>query len=61
MLFSLTPHPDSEAEDLATVLSANTVRLVCSQHGVTLWDFYRDRGGYAEPATLSELRDWLGY
>jgi hypothetical protein len=61
MAISLTPNPDTEAEDLATVLPANTVRLACLQHGQTMWDFYRERGGWREPVTLQELRDWLGY
>ena len=59
---SLTPHPDSEAEDLATILSANFVRLACRDHGLSIWDFYGDRpGGWSKTVTLRELRDWLGY
>jgi hypothetical protein len=61
MAMSLTPNPETEAEYLATVLSANQVRLACRDHGTSIWDFYRERGGYEKPVTLQELRDWLGY
>ena len=61
MALSLTPNPDTEAEDLATVLPADFVRRACVAHGSTIWDFYRDRGGWREPVTLRELRLWLGY
>ena len=61
MALSLTPNPDTEAEDLATVLPANFVRLACLQHGTDIFTFWRERGGWREPVTLRELRDWLGY
>ncbi len=62
MTLSLTPNPDTEAEDLAMVLPANTVRLICQQHGLSIWDFYRGRpSGWRGDVTLQQLRDWLGY
>ena len=60
MSISLTPHPDHETEDLATVLTPKFTRKACAAHGLSVAEFYNDRGS-RDNVTLRELRDWLGY
>lgn len=61
MALSLTPHPDSEAEDLATELCGAFVMRACAEHGVDHTEFEARRSTRGQRATLKELRDWLGY
>jgi hypothetical protein len=62
MALSLTPNPETESEDLATVLSADFVRRACLAHDTDMFAFWREReNGWRDPVTLQELRDWLGY
>lgn len=61
MPLSLTPHPDSEAEDLDTELCGAFVMMACREHGVDHAEFEGQRSTRGQRATLKELRDWLGY
>ena len=65
MAYSLTPNPDTEAEDLATELSTKFVMRAIHQHGLSVTEFEMDMGWHGREwprqPTLKELRDWLGY
>jgi hypothetical protein len=62
MALSLTPNPETESEDLATILPTDFVRRACLAHGFTIWEFWHEReNGWRDTVTLQELRDWLGY
>lgn len=62
---SLTPDPEHEAEDLATILTTPFIMRALREHGASLTEFELDMGWHGgewpRQPTLRDLRDYLGY